>query len=152
MCLNDDRTKIFTGSHDGFVTYWDAATGVNDRISGTGHGNQINGMKVVGSTLYTCGIDDTLRLVDLNTFAYTNTNDLKLGSQPRGMDVAENRVIVATVKEVSFLLLFKKQILRFIFTTTLSTICVVNIFMHHYLFIFMYISFACIAYVTDKYK
>jgi len=103
MCLNEDRTKIFTGSHDGFVTYWDAKTGVNDRISGTGHGNQINGMKVVGSILYTCGIDDTLRLVDLNSFAYTNVNDVKLGSQPRGMDTNESRIIIATVKELLIL-------------------------------------------------
>ncbi|CAL8071404.1 unnamed protein product [Orchesella dallaii] len=108
MCLNDDRTQIFTGSHDGFVTYWDAATGVNDRISGTGHGNQINGMKVVGSTLYTCGIDDTLRLVDLNTYAYTNVNDVKLGSQPRGMDIKEDRVIIATVKELLILEMGRK--------------------------------------------
>ncbi|OXA52969.1 actin-interacting protein 1 [Folsomia candida] len=103
MCLNDDRTKIFTGSHDGFVTYWDAKTGVNDRISGTGHGNQINGMKIVGNILYTCGIDDNLRLADLGTFAYTNVNDVKLGSQPRGMDISGNKVIIATVKELLIL-------------------------------------------------
>ncbi|ODM88027.1 Actin-interacting protein 1 [Orchesella cincta] len=103
MCLNEDRTQIFTGCRDGFITYWDAVTGVNDRISGTGHGNQINGMKVVGSTLYTCGIDDTLRLVDLNTYAYTNVNDVKLGSQPRGMDINGERVIIATVKELLIL-------------------------------------------------
>jgi WD40 repeat protein len=100
MCLNEDRSKIFTGSHDGFVTCWDAKTGVNDRISGIGHGNQINGMKVVDNTLYTCGIDDTLRLVDLDKLAYTNVNDIKLGSQPRGMDIKGDRVVIATVKEV----------------------------------------------------
>jgi len=100
LCLNEDRTKIFTGSHDGNVTYWDAISGVNDRIGGVGHGNQINGMKVAGNTLYTCGIDDTLRLVDLNTYAYTNTSDVKLGSQPRGMDIKDGRVIISTVKEV----------------------------------------------------
>jgi WD40 repeat protein len=60
-------------------------------------------MKVVGDTLYTCGIDDTLRLVDLKTYAYTNVNDVKLGSQPRGMDTRDNQVIVATVKELIIL-------------------------------------------------
>lgn len=102
MCLNEDKSKIFTGSHDGFVTFWDAKTGVNDRISGTGHGNQINGMRIVKNILYTCGIDDTLRLVDLETNAYTNVNDIKLGSQPRGMDINGDRIMIATIKEVCF--------------------------------------------------
>ena len=101
MCLNDDRSRIYTGSHDGWVTTWDAATGVNDRISGAGHGNQINGMKVVGDSLYTCGIDDNLRVVDLNTNSYTNVNDVKLGSQPRGMDSRNGQIIISTVKEVT---------------------------------------------------
>jgi len=58
-------------------------------------------MKCVGNTLYTCGIDDTLRLVEISANIYTNVNDVKLGSQPRGMDVANNRVFIATVKEAS---------------------------------------------------
>ncbi|CAG7726267.1 unnamed protein product [Allacma fusca] len=103
LTVNEDRSRIFTGSHDGWVTHWDASTGVNDRVNGVGHGNQINGMKVVGDTLYTCGIDDNLRLVDLNTYTYTNVNDVKLGSQPRGMDTRDNQVIIATVKELQVL-------------------------------------------------
>lgn len=62
---SEDRTRIFTGSHDGYVTTWDALTGENDRIEGTGHGNQINGIKPVDNILYTCGIDDSVRQIDI---------------------------------------------------------------------------------------
>lgn len=32
--LSEDRSSIFTGSHDGFVTRWNASSGENERISG----------------------------------------------------------------------------------------------------------------------
>lgn len=110
MCLNDDRSQIFTASHDGFVTFWNAKTGENDRVEGKGHGNQITRMKVVGNSLYTCGFDDNLKQVDLSTYNYDNTKDVKLGSQPRGMDISNGKVYIGTVKEVTaiynFLLVF----------------------------------------------
>ncbi|VEN53481.1 unnamed protein product [Callosobruchus maculatus] len=65
LALSEDRTSIFTASHDGCVTRWNAETGENDRVGGTGHGNQVNGMKAMEGILYTCGIDDSLREVDI---------------------------------------------------------------------------------------
>lgn len=75
-------------------------SGENDRIQGAGHGNQINGMKVIGDSLYTCGIDDSVKQVDVASNSYTNA-DIKLGSQPHGMDVKGDTIITASVKEVS---------------------------------------------------
>lgn len=65
LALSDDRSTIFTGSHDGFVTKWNAETGENERIDGVGHGNQINGMKAREGILYTCGIDDSVKQIDI---------------------------------------------------------------------------------------
>lgn len=39
--LSDDRSSIYTGSHDGVVTSWNSGSGVNDRVQGVGHGNQV---------------------------------------------------------------------------------------------------------------
>ena len=75
-------------------------SGVNDRIQGAGHGNQINGMKIIGGTLYTCGIDDSVKQVDISSNSYISA-DIKLGSQPRGMDVKGDTIVTASVKEVS---------------------------------------------------
>ncbi|XP_045478139.1 actin-interacting protein 1 [Harmonia axyridis] len=102
MTLSEDRSSIFTGSHDGFVTTWSASTGENDRVEGKGHGNQINGMKAHDGTLYTIGIDDSLKQIDIEGNTY-KSQDVKLGSQPRGMDILkeQNIIVTASVNEIT---------------------------------------------------
>lgn len=102
LALSPDRSTIYTGSHDGFITVWDAKTGENDRIQGAGHGNQINGMKAEGNFLYTCGIDDSVKQISIADKAYTHV-DVKLPSQPRGMDVKGDIIVAGSVKEVNVL-------------------------------------------------
>ncbi|XP_043463135.1 actin-interacting protein 1 isoform X1 [Leptopilina heterotoma] len=101
LALSPERDSIFTGSHDGYITKWNAISGENDRIDGQGHGNQINGMKAVDNYLYTAGIDDTLRIVDIQTNSYIESAALKLDSQPRGLDIRGNIVVVASVKQLT---------------------------------------------------
>lgn len=127
LTLSDDRSSIFTGSHDGFVTRyiinyflilhlitglyymvtlfylrWNTENGENERIEGAGHGNQINGMRAHEGTVYTCGIDDSLKQIDIEGNVY-KPQDLKLGSQPRGMDIhrADRTVVTASVNEIT---------------------------------------------------
>jgi hypothetical protein len=57
-------------------------------------------MKIIGNSLYTCGIDDSVKQVDIRTNNYTSA-DVKLGSQPHGMDIKDDTIITASVKEVS---------------------------------------------------
>lgn len=100
LALSVDRSSVFTGSHDGYITKWNAKTGENIRIEGAGHGNQINGMKATAEVLYTCGIDDTVKEVNLETSAYSGM-DVKLLSQPRGLDLGDNTMLVVSVKHIS---------------------------------------------------
>lgn len=101
LTLSPDRSTIYTGSHDGYITDWNAKTGENNRVQGQGHGNQINGMKAADNLLYTAGIDDTLRSVDIATNSYAETAVVKLDSQPRGLDVCNDTVVVASVQQVN---------------------------------------------------
>ncbi|XP_006569606.1 actin-interacting protein 1 isoform X2 [Apis mellifera] len=101
LTLSPDRSTIYTGSHDGYITNWNAKTGENNRIQGHGHGNQINGMKATKNLLYTAGIDDTLRLVDIDTNMYTDTVIVKLDSQPRGLDIYKDIVVIATIRQIT---------------------------------------------------
>ncbi|KAF4518341.1 hypothetical protein B566_EDAN007068 [Ephemera danica] len=98
--LSTDRKSIYTGSHDGFVTIWDAATGENDRVTGVGHGNQINQMRATDTSILTCGIDDSVKTISLESKVYQPA-DIKLTCQPRGMDVKEDLVVAGCVKEVT---------------------------------------------------
>ncbi|CAG9833138.1 unnamed protein product [Diabrotica balteata] len=102
LTLSEDRTTMYTASHDGFVTNWNVESGENNRVAGAGHGNQVNGIKVSEETVYTCGIDDSLRQIDVEGNTY-KPQSLKLGSQPRGMDIlkSENVIITASVNEIT---------------------------------------------------
>ena len=101
LTLSPDRSTIYTGSHDGYVTNWNAKTGENDRVQGHGHGNQINGMKAAKDLLYTAGIDDALRTIDIAANAYTDTSVVKLDSQPRGLNIYNDLVVIATVRQIT---------------------------------------------------
>uniref|UniRef100_A0A1L8E5C1 Actin-interacting protein 1 n=1 Tax=Nyssomyia neivai TaxID=330878 RepID=A0A1L8E5C1_9DIPT len=102
LTLSEDRSTIYTGSHDGAMTNWNSGSGVNDRVGGTGHGNQVNGIKALGEALYSCGIDDSLRQINVEGNTYTDVV-VKLNCQPRGLDVLkeQNIVIVPCVKEIT---------------------------------------------------
>lgn len=56
-------------------------------------------MKLDNEYLYTCGIDDSLRQVDIKSNSYTDLQ-VKLNAQPRGMDFNSNVIVTATIKEV----------------------------------------------------
>ncbi|XP_055903622.1 actin-interacting protein 1 [Eupeodes corollae] len=100
--LSDDRSTIYTGSHDGVVTNWNSGSGVNDRISGAGHGNQINGIAAWEDFVYTCGIDDSLRKISVEGNTYTDFV-VKLNCQPRALTIfrKENIIAIACVKEIT---------------------------------------------------
>ncbi|KAJ8679892.1 hypothetical protein QAD02_015679 [Eretmocerus hayati] len=100
LTTSQDKSTIYTGSHDGYVTNWKSSTGENDRVQGQGHGNQVNGMKAAADVVYTAGIDDTLRSIDIATNSYENTSVMRLGSQPRGLDIYNDLVVVAAVKQL----------------------------------------------------
>lgn len=86
LALSEDRSTIYTASHDGAVTNWNSGNGTNDRVIGNGHGNQVNSIKSIGDYVYTIGIDDTVKQIHVESNTYTAI-DMKLNCQPRGMDV-----------------------------------------------------------------
>jgi len=61
-------------------------------------------MCAVNDKVYTCGIDDSVKQIDVASKAYIGA-DTKLGSQPRGMDIKNDIIVVGCMKEVSTLLI-----------------------------------------------
>lgn len=100
-CLNDDRSLLFTSSFDGAICCWDLKTGEAELISGKGHTSQVSYLCAKGDTLYTCGIDDTLRFISIPERKYKD-DCVKLASQPQAMDVGNlGLVVIACLKEVN---------------------------------------------------
>lgn len=101
LALSEDHSTIYTGSHDGFVTNWNSGNGTNNRVTGNGHGNQINGIRAFGDFVYTCGIDDSLKQISAEGNCYSGV-DVKLPCQPRGMDIfkEQNIIVIGCVNEI----------------------------------------------------
>ncbi|KAH8019904.1 hypothetical protein HPB51_023363 [Rhipicephalus microplus] len=107
LAVSPNRETIYTGSHDGLVVFldngtcfWDAASGDQDRVSGNCHSNQVQDMCTGTDSIYTCGLDDTVRSINLMSNQYSNLC-VKMDSQPRGMGTADgNLVIVADICEI----------------------------------------------------
>jgi len=61
----------------------------------------VNSVRSHGDFVYTCGIDDSLKQINLEGNTYTGV-DLKLPCQPRGMDILkeQNIIVVGCVKEI----------------------------------------------------
>lgn len=96
-----ENSFIFTGSHDGCVTRWDAETGENDRCVGPTHSNQVASMTADQSSLYTCGLDDMVRISSLASSQ--SIASIKMDSQPRDICLVKDRsvLIVAGFEDVS---------------------------------------------------
>ncbi|XP_076372286.1 actin-interacting protein 1 flr [Tachypleus tridentatus] len=91
--LSLDKRTLYTGSHDGCVTFWDVSTGDHDRVEGPGHANQVQDMTVGTDVTYTCGLDDTVRAIDAITNRY-NTLEVKTDSQPKGIAATDGDVLI----------------------------------------------------------
>ncbi|KAG9508404.1 Actin-interacting protein 1, partial [Fragariocoptes setiger] len=97
------QKTLFSGSHDGYITHWSVDSGEHDRVSGDEHKNQVQDMTVASNAVYTCGLDDTLKAIDLKTRQFSDgLASIKLTSQPRGVAAIENQktLVVAQVDSV----------------------------------------------------
>ncbi|OQV26168.1 Actin-interacting protein 1 [Hypsibius exemplaris] len=109
--------EMYTGSHDGSITYWNSETGDNDRISSGDnkiHTSQVQSLGLIdrpgaasGSLqLVSCGMDDVLKHADLEKRLFIGS-DLKLPSMPKSLatkppndKMTSTFVAVACVKDL----------------------------------------------------
>lgn len=100
LCV--DSSTIYSGSYDGKVVSWDAATGANNNFVGQGHKNLVAGIAVQGDKLVTCSMDDTVRFTPIGTREYT-ASGVDVKSPVSGIAVCKksDAVIAAAVKSVA---------------------------------------------------
>uniref|UniRef100_A0A4D5RAV3 Actin-interacting protein 1 n=1 Tax=Scolopendra viridis TaxID=118503 RepID=A0A4D5RAV3_SCOVI len=103
LAVTEDKNTIFTGSHDGYVSFWDVASGDCDRVMGRGHTNQVQDMAMNSAALYTCGMDDVVKSISTTTKNYLPW-ECKMDSQPRGITISEGGLtIVAGICSITVL-------------------------------------------------
>lgn len=103
--LNSGEKLMLSGSHDGLIIYWNCATGDMEQIqSGNvkGHTNQVQGLRYnkLTNEVVSIGLDDSCKFISLDEFKYTH--EVKLDSQPRGVDVSKTNgsVVVACINQI----------------------------------------------------
>jgi WD repeat-containing protein 1 (actin-interacting protein 1) len=101
---SDSKPTLWTGSAEGRVCSWDAASGTAEAIDGDGHTNIISGLAATSADkhprIYSVGWDDTLRTVDASAKTFTGSST-KLSSQPKALTCTfDSLVVVAQLESV----------------------------------------------------
>ncbi|CAG8459255.1 6982_t:CDS:10 [Ambispora leptoticha] len=92
-----DKT-LYTGSYDEHAWTEDEANAIT--ITGQGHTNQVIQFASNGNNVYSVGMDDTIRKVEVESKVYSTTV-VPTGSLPKGIAVSkEDFIFVATVKDL----------------------------------------------------
>ncbi|XP_048389488.2 WD repeat-containing protein 1 [Stegostoma tigrinum] len=108
---SDGKRSIYSGSHDGHITVWNADTGENDAFAGKGHTNQVSCMVASDSNeIVSCSMDDTVRFTCLRSKEYRPENAVKMDTQPKNVAVGPSGYTVAICIEQIVLLKDKKKV------------------------------------------
>ncbi|KAK9458735.1 WD40-repeat-containing domain protein [Lipomyces oligophaga] len=92
--VSNDKSVIYTGSYDGRIVAWNAATGESSLVSGAGS-NLVTGIIELDHAIFSAGWDDNLRLI-----ASDNDSAVTLESQPKGIATASGFIVLATESKV----------------------------------------------------
>jgi len=88
LTYDAESSTILSGSYDGRIIAWDFDGWSSVMFSGDGHGSQVAGMDVVGDTLVSVGMDDTLCISSIAD--KTMGAPIKLDSTPTGVAASQS--------------------------------------------------------------
>ncbi|XP_006815647.1 WD repeat-containing protein 1-B-like [Saccoglossus kowalevskii] len=98
--LYENKSTLYTGSHDGIVNHWSVESGVAESVEGNGHSNQVNELASCCDVIASIGMDDTLKTIDHKTNQFCSS--VALDSQPKGVAIGKDSlVVVAEINGVS---------------------------------------------------
>ncbi|XP_067657965.1 actin-interacting protein 1-like [Haliotis asinina] len=99
LAVSGDGSRVYTGTSEAAIKYWDVDSGVSDEVHGKGHSSQVQDMSMDEDTFVTISFDDTLRVTSAVSNEYS-LNSTKLASQPKGVSKKGQISVVACVKHV----------------------------------------------------
>jgi WD40 repeat protein len=97
--IEESSNTLWTGSFEGRVCHWDPSTGVGLAVDGENHTNQVTSFASTSGRVYSVGWDDTLRMIDAAGNVFLGET-VTLKAQPKGVAVATDAVIVATLSAI----------------------------------------------------
>ncbi|KAK9236911.1 quinon protein alcohol dehydrogenase-like superfamily [Lipomyces kononenkoae] len=91
--VTSDGKKLYTGSYDGRLIEWNISSGESTVVAGSGHSNLIVGIVETSGKIFTAAWDDMVKVINGTEFM---SKSLSAPSQPKGVAVASNHVVLAT--------------------------------------------------------
>jgi WD40 repeat protein len=85
--------KIYTTDPSAYTIEWDASSGHTNGFTGSPHTSAISQIKVIGDSLVSISIDDTVKITPLSTRVFGEGIDI--GSQPNGVDGRDNIIVIS---------------------------------------------------------
>jgi WD40 repeat protein len=95
LAADPSRGHVYTGSYDSLIIRWDIATGASETLTGNGHSNQIQRLKVAGETLVSAAMDDSVRFNFTNSGAYGDA--VSTDSSPQDIAVSRDASLTVAV-------------------------------------------------------
>ena len=73
--VGSESPIVVSGSHEGLIIHWNSSNGQMDVVKAGSvgqHKNQVQAIRfdALNDTLITCGLDDTLKFIDVKEFKY----------------------------------------------------------------------------------
>jgi len=101
LAVDNARNQVYTGSYDSLIIKWDVATGSTQTLSGNGHTNQIQRLKVAGDTLVSAAMDDSIRFSHIGSTSYGDAVSTDSPPQDIAVNSRDSSLTVAvTLKSV----------------------------------------------------
>ncbi|CAI2177466.1 20100_t:CDS:10 [Funneliformis geosporum] len=85
-----------------FKHAWSGEEGSAISISGEGHTNQINQIAPLDGKLFSIGMDDTLRTINVEARTFSEPV-VKTNAMPKGIAIKDNKIIVSTTKSIDII-------------------------------------------------
>ena len=98
---SSDGTTVYGGSMDGRVSHWSVEHGDVDLMGGAGHTSLVKTLVATPDTLFSLGLDKTLKSASTSTNEYNPTSLSLPNLDPTGLAVGPDRLsVISTLTEV----------------------------------------------------
>lgn len=108
LVYNDKTNQFFSAGADGVLIRWDLGLGTTAKPTGNGHTTAIGAIAIQGNFLVTGAVDQSVKFIDLNTFAYVDA-DVKLDAIAADIAVSANNSDLMLIVTTKNLVIFNGQ-------------------------------------------
>ncbi|KAG0205103.1 hypothetical protein BGX28_003203 [Mortierella sp. GBA30] len=98
FAVSEDKKTLFTGSYEGRVMSWDETSGEATVLEDASHSNQVMQMVSSGAELVSVGMDDSIRISNINT--PSDVSVFSSSGMPKGVGASDDKTVVVAAENL----------------------------------------------------